>query len=58
MKNNKDLSKDMIDVAVGSIFAGVSMGVIHESPLTPAVKTGAAGLIGAGLLKKSADKLL
>lgn len=53
----KNIGKDLLDIGVGAVFGGVSIGIIEASPLPGTIKTGAGGLIGAGLLKKTSKKL-
>ncbi len=53
----KNIGMDLLDIGVGSIFAGGSISIIEASPLPGPIKTGLGGTIGAGLLKKTGDKL-
>ena len=57
MGNKKNIGMDLLDVGVGSIFAGQSIGLIEASNLPAPIKTGTGGVIGAGLVKKTSKKL-
>jgi len=53
----KNIGKDLLDIGIGAAFAGISIGIIEASPLPTTIKTGAGGVIGAGLLMKASKKL-
>lgn len=53
----KNVGKDLLDIGIGAAFGGMSIGIIEASPLPGSIKTGAGGLIGAGLIKKTSKKL-
>ena len=49
MKKN-NLTKDMIDIGVGTAIGGMSIGIVNQSNLSTPIKQGTSGLIGVGIL--------
>ena len=54
-KNN--LGMNLLDIGIGTVFAGQSISIIEASPFPGPVQAGLGGVIGGGLLKKTGDKL-
>lgn len=53
----KNYTKDVLDVAVNSVFTGLTVGVINQSPLNSNIKSASSGLLGIALLKDTSKKL-
>jgi len=57
VKNVNSLPKDMLEIGVGSIFAGMSAGILEQSSLPTPIKQGTGGLIGVGLIAHTGKKI-
>lgn len=57
MKEKKSLVKDVMDLAVGTVIGGATIGIVQGSNIPSHLRTGISNLIGVKILDETAKKI-
>lgn len=56
-KKRNSMMDDMLDITTGSIFGGIGIGVIEQSPIPSPIRGGLSSLVGVKLLSDTSKKI-